>query len=68
MAYTRILNNLLQNIITHSAGDNMALRIFENEQQAQIVITDNSKGMLHCYTEWKFNNDRKVTVYEKKII
>ncbi|WP_242975233.1 hypothetical protein [Anaerovirgula multivorans] len=46
----------------------MALRIFENEQQAQIVITDNSKGMLHCYTEWKFNNDRKVTVYEKKII
>lgn len=44
-AYTRILNNLLQNIITHSEGDNMALRIFENEQQAKIVITDNGKGI-----------------------
>lgn len=44
-AYTRILNNLLQNIITHSGGDKMALRIFENEQQAKIVITDNGKGI-----------------------
>lgn len=44
-AYTRILNNLLQNIITHSGGDHMALRICENEQQAKIVITDNGKGI-----------------------
>lgn len=44
-AYTRILNNLLQNIITHSEGDNMTLRIFENKQQAQIVILDNGKGI-----------------------
>jgi signal transduction histidine kinase len=44
-AYTRIINNLLQNIITHSGGDNMALRISENEQQAKIVITDNGKGI-----------------------
>lgn len=44
-AYTRILNNLLQNIITHSEGDNMALSILENEQQARIVITDNGKGI-----------------------
>ncbi|MCC0670270.1 sensor histidine kinase [Clostridioides sp. ZZV14-6153] len=44
-AYTRILNNLLQNIITHSEGDKMTLRIFENKQQAQIIITDNGKGI-----------------------
>ncbi|MDF2989108.1 MAG: two-component sensor histidine kinase [Eubacterium sp.] len=44
-SYTRILNNLLQNIIIHSEGDNMALHIFENEQQAKIVITDNGKGI-----------------------
>jgi signal transduction histidine kinase len=44
-AYTRILNNLLQNIITHSEGDNMALSILENEQEARIVITDNGKGI-----------------------
>lgn len=43
--YTRILNNLLQNIITHSDGDNMALHISENKQQAQIVIKDNGKGI-----------------------
>ncbi len=44
-AYTRIINNLLQNIITHSRGDKMTLRIFENKEQAQIVITDNGKGI-----------------------
>lgn len=44
-AYTRILNNLLENIITHSQGDKMALCIFENEQQAKIAITDNGKGI-----------------------
>ncbi len=43
--YTRIINNLLQNIITHSRGDKMTLRIFENKEQAQIVITDNGKGI-----------------------
>lgn len=44
-AYIRILNNLLQNIIAHSEGDNMSMHIFENEQQAKIVITDNGKGI-----------------------
>lgn len=44
-AYTRILNNLFQNIITHSGGDHMALRLLENEQKAKIVITDNGKGI-----------------------
>lgn len=44
-AYTRILNNLLQNIINHSDGDSMALRIFENEHQAKIIVTDNGKGI-----------------------
>jgi signal transduction histidine kinase len=44
-AYTRILNNLLQNIITHSGGDTMALRIIENDQHAKIVIADNGNGI-----------------------
>lgn len=44
-AYTRILNNLLQNIMTHSAGDKMSLRISEQNDQARIVITDNGKGI-----------------------
>lgn len=44
-AYIRILNNLLQNIITHSEGDKMSLQIIENQQQAKIIIADNGKGI-----------------------
>lgn len=44
-AYTRILNNLLQNLITHSEGNKMALRIFDKEQQVKIVLRDNGKGI-----------------------
>lgn len=44
-AYTRILNNLLQNIMSHSEGDKMTLRIRENQKTAEITITDNGKGI-----------------------
>lgn len=44
-AYTRILNNLLQNTITHSEGSKMALQIVESRQEAKIVIADNGKGI-----------------------
>lgn len=63
-AYTRILNNLLQNIITHSEGNNMALRIFENKHQVKIAISDNGKGispdnLLHVFERlYKCDNSR----------
>ena len=44
-AYTRILNNLFQNILTHSGGSKMTLRIIENESEAQIAIADNGIGI-----------------------
>lgn len=44
-AYTRILNNLFQNILTHSGGNKLALRITENESQALIAVTDNGIGI-----------------------
>lgn len=44
-SYTRVINNLLQNMITHSEGDKVTLRISETEQQAKLVITDNGKGI-----------------------
>lgn len=44
-AYTRILNNLLQNIMSHSEGDKMTLRIRENQKAVEITITDNGKGI-----------------------
>lgn len=44
-AYTRILNNLLQNILMHSAADCVTLCITENEMQAKIEVSDNGKGV-----------------------
>lgn len=45
-AYTRILNNLLQNAISHSGGSKMILRITEDEMEARITLSDNGKGIL----------------------
>ena len=44
-AYTRILNNLLQNILTHSAASQVFLTVTETEQQAKIIVADNGKGI-----------------------
>lgn len=45
-AYTRILNNLLQNILTHSAASQVSLTVTETEQQAKITVADNGKGII----------------------
>ncbi|MEY8425584.1 HAMP domain-containing sensor histidine kinase [Lachnospiraceae bacterium 38-14] len=44
-AYSRILNNLLQNALIHSKGSKISFHIFENDLQAKITMTDNGKGM-----------------------
>ena len=44
-AYTRILNNLLQNILTHSNARQVSLTLTETEQQAKIMVADNGKGI-----------------------
>ncbi len=44
-AYTRILNNLLQNALLHSEGDRIDIHILEDEKQANITIADNGKGI-----------------------
>ena len=44
-AYTRILNNLLQNILAHSDASQVSLTVTETEQQAKIVVADNGKGI-----------------------
>ena len=44
-AYSRILNNLLQNILLHSKGSKMTFCISENDLQVQITIADNGKGI-----------------------
>jgi len=44
-AYSRILNNLLQNVLIHSKGSKIIFHVFEDDLQAKITITDNGKGI-----------------------
>lgn len=45
-AYSRILNNLLQNVLIHSKGSKIVFHVFEDNLQAKITITDNGKEYL----------------------
>ncbi len=44
-AYTRILNNLFQNVIVHSTATHINLGITENAQRAVITLCDNGRGI-----------------------
>lgn len=44
-AYKRILDNLLQNILLHSKGDRVSIRICQNAQQVKIYVSDNGIGI-----------------------
>lgn len=44
-AYRRILNNLLQNVLLHSEGNEVSIHISGDEKQASIIIADNGKGI-----------------------
>lgn len=44
-AYTRILNNLFQNAVSHSNGDLIKIYAAETEQEAVFHIADNGKGI-----------------------
>lgn len=45
-AYTRILNNLLQNAVSHSEGSKVILQIAEDDIQARLKVSDNGRGIL----------------------
>jgi signal transduction histidine kinase len=44
-AFTRILNNLFQNIMVHSAATHIKLSVTEDTQRAFISLTDNGRGI-----------------------
>ncbi|MCM1025219.1 MAG: HAMP domain-containing histidine kinase [Roseburia sp.] len=44
-AYTRIINNLLQNTLIHSGGNRLTLQLSEREQQIELTLADNGKGI-----------------------
>lgn len=45
-AYTRILNNLIQNIMVHSGATQVKLNITEDMQRVTITLSDNGRGIL----------------------
>lgn len=44
-SYTRILNNLFQNVITHSKGTKLIFDLYEDEKQVTIKVSDNGIGI-----------------------
>lgn len=44
-SYTRILNNLFQNVIAHSKGTRLVFDLYEDENQVTIKISDNGIGI-----------------------
>lgn len=44
-AYTRVINNLLQNVMVHSGGSKILLRIAKEQQRVMVIIADNGKGI-----------------------
>lgn len=44
-AYMRIIDNLFQNALSHSEGNQLSIHILEDESQANIMIEDNGKGI-----------------------
>ncbi|MDE6972313.1 MAG: HAMP domain-containing histidine kinase [Lachnospiraceae bacterium] len=43
--YTRILNNLIQNVISHSHRDKIEIALSEQEGKIKILVSDNGVGM-----------------------
>jgi len=44
-AYTRIINNLIQNVVQHSNGSYIAIGIKENPDYISLTVEDNGKGI-----------------------
>lgn len=44
-AYARILNNLIQNVVTHSRADKIRISLEESENHIKIRISDNGTGI-----------------------
>lgn len=44
-SYMRILNNLLENVLLHSEGNEVSIELSEDEKQAAIIVQDNGKGI-----------------------
>ncbi|MBS6509875.1 MAG: HAMP domain-containing histidine kinase [Paraclostridium bifermentans] len=44
-SYTRILNNLFQNVISHSKGTKLIFDLYEDEKQVTVKVSDNGIGI-----------------------
>lgn len=44
-AFRRIIDNLLENCLKHSRGNRVTIRLFEQDQQVRLEISDNGRGI-----------------------
>ena len=44
-SYTRILNNLFQNVIAHSKGTKLTFDLHDDEKQVTVKVSDNGRGI-----------------------
>ena len=44
-AFRRIVDNLLENSLNHSQGNKISIQLTEQNQQVQLEIADNGKGI-----------------------
>lgn len=60
--YTRILNNLIQNVIAHSNADKIKLAISYENDNMRLILSDNGKGIdkedLKCIFERLYKCDK----------
>ncbi|MCM1992422.1 sensor histidine kinase [Oceanirhabdus seepicola] len=47
-AFTRILNNLIQNVIVHSNGNSIDVEVVSQYNSTVIKVSDNGKGISEC--------------------
>ncbi|MBX8935776.1 sensor histidine kinase KdpD [Enterococcus gilvus] len=53
-AFRRIVDNLLENSLNHSQGNKISIQLTEQNQQVQLEIADNGKGIAEQNLPWIF--------------
>lgn len=54
-AFRRIIDNLLENCLKHSQGNKVTIRLFEQDQQVRLEISDNGRGISEQHLPRIFN-------------
>lgn len=58
--YIRIIQNLVSNVMEHSGGNHVVLKIYKEKGNVVIVISDNGKGISQSELPWIFDRLYKI--------